>query len=380
MGYKGEKASLNQFTKLSEYLQKSGALEQAKNLASITEAFKKRLKEKKGLESITVDSEKKPFPFLSFDAGMARFFQGSPFEFTVLKVAGAGNLDKAEAKEVEKDLLKQEFLHVFSGLVKNPNVFSEITKRQSKKGALLLAQMEVERLFETGILKELDELLKEEFQSSLGSDLIEHLKSAPKLPELDNLCRDLGEWFFILRALKALKNQDTLVVKDGSLIVNPSGLTSPIYSRLKDIYLGKKENFSPLLVGIVKESRFLKDEGHLVSKAIWSYARENKKHQFFKIPDELDSILDSSVLEERSVARFFLSLFSGKNVFEIQVPKALMGDSLALERVKMTLLSQVTSLYGGSLVANSLAHKAASISEAEARALEKEITIKLFGE
>ena len=372
MGYKGEKASLNQYTRLKEYLENSGALDQIKRVVGLTDTFRDTVKNEKtemGELVPTLDGEE-IFRVIAFDAGLARFFKDSPYEIVVLKIAGGA---EGETAEEFQHLTDAAYVHIFTGLAKNPRVFAAITKKEDRIGASGLAAQEVGRLFESGILREFDEFMNEIFGGNFRKDIESWVQKATKVPELDNLTRELTEWFFVLRAAKETNGKDVLLVKDGSLITNQFGSGEALASRLQTYFRGDIAEFSPLTVGVVKESRFVKDEGHIVSRSIWSYARKTKGNAFFRIPANLESILDATTEESKTVERLFLSIGSGKNVYEIQFPKAITKDATLFAKARATILSQVTSMYGGSIIANSLAHRAASLSEAEALALEKHI-------
>lgn len=372
MGYNGEKAALNQYTQLKEYLLESGAIDQIKKVFGITENFRKSVQKEKTQIGEKVDTQPgiKPFSVLAFDAGLARFFKDSPYEVVVLKIAGGGS---NEVINKYSELTKPSYLHVFTGLAKNPRVFSAITKKEDRIGSSGLAAQEVSRIFERGVLASFNELLNECFSGDFQKEVEAWIQKATKLPEIDNLAREFAEWLYVLRAAKATKGCDVLIVKDGSLITNQFGSGEALSKRLQSYFSGDIQSLSPLVVGVVKESRFIKDQGHIVSRAIWGFAKKTKGSSFFKIPPNLEAVLDPTPEADRSVDRYFLSIASGKNVFEVQFPKALTSDSELFQRARATIISQITSMYGGSVIANSLAHKAASLSEAEAQALEKHI-------
>jgi hypothetical protein len=374
MGYKGEKASLNQYSLLKEYLVESGAVDQIRRVNHLTEAFQKRLNAHRlsAAELVATDSTVGAYDVIAFDAGMARFFVDSPNEMVVLKIAGGTDENLAARYS---GLVMPTYSHIFTGLVKNPRVFASITKRADATGASALAAEEIGRLFETGILKELNLLMNELFDGSFWGEIKEWLLKSTKPIEVDNLARELAEWYYILRAAKATNGKDLLIVKDGSLITNQLGSGVALASRLYDLFKVGKNTTSPLIVGVVKESRFIKNEGHIVSRVIHNYARSVKGNCFFKIPRELEQLLDATPEVNKSVERIFLSIASGKSVYEVQIPMTIVTNGEAYNKVRATVLSQVTGLYGGSIAANSLAHRAASLSEAEATALEKEIKL-----
>lgn len=372
MGYKGEKASLNQYSLIKDYLMSSGAVDQIKQVYSLTEDFFKKIERNKidGVQVVDTKTENvEPFKVVAFDAGMARFFKDSPYEVVVLKIAGG--CEESTKKEY-LELVSPEFSHVFSGLVKNPRVFSEITHRNDRDGAAVLGAQEISRLFDEGLFKKFNSLMNSLFEGDFKKEVETWLSKSKKLPEIDNLSREFAEWYFILRA--ALKKDgDVMIIKDGSLITNQFGSGQALADRLAKVFSGNSDALSNLIVGVVKESRFIKDEGHIVSKTIRDFSKNLKGNKFFRIPAELEAVLDQTAEENKTVDRLFLSVSSGKNVYEVQFPRSLTKNPEIFEKARATLLSQITSLYGGSIAANSLAHKAASLSEAESSSLEKEL-------
>jgi hypothetical protein len=372
MGYTGEKASLNQYSLIKNYLMDSGAVEQMKSVYDITERFYKDIENQDSGKAEVVETDCsliKPFDVMAVDAGMARFFKDSPYEVVVLKIAGGAN-EVVQKKHVE--IMKAEFTHVFTGLIKNPRVFAAITNRNERDGAASLTVQEVDRLFQNGLFSDLNKLFNSLFEGDFIREVQEWLGKSKKLPEIDNLTRELAEWYYLLRASLKIDN-NLLIVKDGSLITNQFGSGQALAKRLDSFFRGEVSSLSPIMVGVVKESRFIKDEGHIVAKTIRTFSKLLPGNQFFRIPNALEVLLDSTTEENKAVDRLFLSIASGKNVYEVQFPRALTKDPKLFLRARVTLLSQITSLYGGSIVANSLAHKAASLSEAEARSLEKEL-------
>jgi hypothetical protein len=372
MGYKGERASLNQYTPLKQYLIDSGAVNQLKRVYGLTEKFRESIKNDKTEPGELVPTKlgAKPFEVMAFDAGLARFFKDSPYEVVALKIAGGAS---PAVTEKYSSILSPVYTHVFTGLAKNPRIFKAITKREDRVSASTLAATEVSRLFNSGVLKDFNELMNTTFGGDFRTEIETWIQKTTKTPELDNLAREFAEWFFILRAAIETDGKDVLIVKDGSLITNQFGSGEGLALRLQSLFRGEIQGLSPLLIGVVKESRFVKDEGHVVGRAIWKYARSTKGNVFFKIPHGLESLLDATTEEAKTVDRLFLSIGSGVNVYEIQFPKAITADENTFNRARMTVLSQITSMYGGSIASNSIAHRAASLSEVEAQALERHI-------
>jgi len=356
---------------MKDYLVASGAVGQLQRLRELTQEFYKDMERDEKMLAYVVSTPEceKPFEVLAFDAGLARFFKDTPFETVVLKIAGGGSESVQASYE---HLMAPAFLHIFSGMIKNPRVFSSITDENDEKGASALAALELMRLFDAGCLYELDLLFSEFGLNEFRSEVRSWLSKSKKLPEIDNVAREFAEWFYALRALK-VNSSDLLIVKDGSLMTNQFGSGHALAARLAKIFTGSIQNLSPLIVGVVKESRFIKDEGHVVSSTVRAFAKRASGNWFFKIHNGLESILDPTPLDEKTIERLFLSVSGGRTVFEVQFPKMLTNNADQFAKARATILSQITSLYGGSVAANSVAHKAASLSEAESRTLEREL-------
>lgn len=375
MGFNNERGSLNQYSLMFDYIKQSGALGHLKSLFIKTTDFRAKAanSELSRAEKIEITlSGKESIPVVAVDAGMAVFFKDSPYEMVVIKVAGAGE------KPLKTDLasvLSPGFIHVLTGKVKNPKVFSEEIeelKLKDKANENLFAAQELNRLLLDTSISNLASLMDEDIlEGSFHEELIDWVLRAKKVPELDNLARELIEWSYLLQACKKAK-QNVLLVKDGSLITNQFGSGLALAKRLNLFFRGET-SIAPYMIGVVKESRFIKDEGHIVSRSIMSFAKTIQKNGFFKIPHSLEVLLDPTPIEQKAVQRVFLSINQGKKVYEVQIPLALYEDAEAFNFVAELLLTQVTNLYGGSVAANSFAHKAASLSEAEARSLEKQL-------
>ena len=77
--------------------------------------------------------------------------------------------------------------------------------------------------------------------------------------------------------------------------------------------------------------------------------------------------------------RYFLNLFEGESIYEIQIPNVISKheNKKILHKVLDLIASQVTFKYGGSIITNSYAHEQASISAAEGQLLELKISEEL---
>lgn len=357
MGYQNEKASVNQYESLYEYCQKNImdkiSIAFGANKKHTLEGLQKQLPFV--YHSINEDNV---VPLISFDGGIATLFPQELAETKLIKVA-AGCPPEWEA--TFKEYMTSSYFHVLSGLLRWP------------KGA----EMDEEDL----IIMTIDESLKNpmiiEFLDHIGVDqsefrevMIGHLKYK-KGNQVEDCFREIMEWMLIVnfnaRQKKNKKIDFTqtlpyLIVKDGSLYPYAKTVSSIISDGIER-YLDNEQIF---IVGMVKSSRFVSDEG-IYRRVIDQYMRGMSKNTFFKLPKELEKKIDE---KEVKYQRIFFSIFGGKSVYEVQISLAhILRDPKVLTHTLDTLNSQLTFSFGGSISTNSFAHIEASLAESEARYL-----------
>jgi hypothetical protein len=192
--------------------------------------------------------------------------------------------------------------------------------------------------------------------------------------------RELLEWALIIDFVATHKSDNNgslpfLVIKDGNLSSNAKAITGTLAEKVKLFIKGENTQIPiPYMVGAVKSSRYTGDNtmGTLVKKI----AAEVPSHCFFKLPKKFEAALDKD-FSNNSFKRFFLSLFHGEKVFEIQVPLPLADNKELLETTLDLIASQVTFEYGGSIATNSFAHVKASLAESEAKNVEYTVRAEL---
>lgn len=351
MGYNNERASLNQFSDLYNYCQKN-VMDQIKtiylksnNEFSLLEKELPFLYESKNKEDLT--------PLVSFDGGLATIFPGELAETKIIKVAGA-------APPKWKDLflgIESSMFHVLSGLLKWP------------EGVGLTEDEAIVQTIEDSLrIDALNKMLialnikVEDYKFSMTS----HLKYK-KGKQVEDCFREVLEWALIVNFVqkqKENKNIDHekaipyLIVKDGSLYPFGKSISNILSSEIEKFL---NSGVCPI-VGMVKASRFLVDDSSY-RKVINKYLKKIKNNAFFQIPKKLEMKMDQ---RNNFYDRYFFSLFNGKSVYEIQIPKVnFQKDKEYSHKIMDILNSQVTFNFGGSISTNSYAHQEASISENE---------------
>lgn len=367
MGYNGEKASVNQYESLYDYV-KSNVFD---TLFIAFSANKKHTIEglKKQLPFVYASKveENNDVPLVSFDGGIATLFPNELPETKLIKVAAAS---PPEWKDYFEGYLTDSFFHVSSGFLRWP------------KGASL----EEEEI----IIKTIDDSLKNlmmiECLDHLGIDhtefkqeMIGHLKYKAG-NQVEDCFREIMEWMLIVNFAVRQKNNKKLnfkqtlpylIVKDGSLYPY-SKTVSGIVSNAIERFLDNEQIF---IVGMVKSSRFVSDDG-IYRRTIEQYMKGMNENTFFKLPKDLEKTIDS---KEINYERIFFSIFGGKSVYEIQISKShILRDAKILTQTLDVLNSQVTFQFGGSVSTNSFAHIEASLSDREAKYLTNELRHEIY--
>lgn len=370
MGYNGERGSLNQFSDLYQYLE-SNVKKDLKDLyKESTEADRKI--NKKELRYFYESKEiKLDTPLLSFDGGMTTLFQGTIAETCLLKVS-AGIPPEFE-EHFSKENVNDIFFHTFVG---------KLSFESDPAKIKIIVKEEVARL---ASLKEFQSLLSsfklslEEFESSF----LNLVNKWTDKSSLKDTIRELLEWSIIINflnnnSLKTKKiegdNIPFLIIKDGNISSNPKAVTNSISNKIKILLKGEDQDLPlPLIVGAVKSSRFTGDS--LLGKLIIQFGKRLPSHSFFRLPQQYEVLLDKNFADQ-PFDRYFLNLFQGESIYEIQIPTVISKNpnQKILEKVLDLIASQVTFRYGGTISTNSYAHEQASISAAEGQRLEDKIS------
>ena len=370
MGYNGERGSLNQFSDLYQYLE-SNVKKDLKDLyKESTEADRKI--NKKELRYFYESKEiKLDTPLLSFDGGMTTLFQGTIAETCLLKVS-AGIPPEFE-EHFSKENVNDIFFHTFVG---------KLSFESDPAKIKIIVKEEVARL---ASLKEFQSLLSsfklslEEFESSF----LNLVNKWTDKSSLKDTIRELLEWSIIINFLNnnSLKTQKIegdnipfLIIKDGNISSNPKAVTNSISNKIKILLKGEDQDLPlPLIVGAVKSSRFTGDS--LLGKLIIQFGKRLPSHSFFRLPQQYEVLLDKNFADQ-PFDRYFLNLFQGESIYEIQIPTVISKNpnQKILEKVLDLIASQVTFRYGGTISTNSYAHEQASISAAEGQRLEDKIS------
>jgi hypothetical protein len=373
MGYEGERASPNQYSSLLEYCKKN-VMEELQEIydEDVTQTRELRnqilsfIYKPKPLTSVT--------PLLSFDGGMATLFHRQMTETCLLKVSGA--CPPQFESQFKPGELKSLFFHTFVGRLSYSN------------------NNEDPELVNNVIQKELIRILNiPEFIKMLSVLEVEPAHFSAKLKTLANSWKDkasmkdcfreLLEWALVIDFIanrKYDKNQTLpfLVIKDGNLSSNAKAVTGTLAEKMKLFIKGENAQIPiPYIVGAVKSSRYTGDNA--MGTIVKRIASEVPSHSFFKLPKKFEAALDKD-FANNSFKRFFLSLFHGDKVFEIQIPLPIANNQDLLESTLDLIGSQVTFEYGGSIATNSFAHIKASLAESEAKNLENTVRAELYKE
>ena len=355
MGYTGEKASLNQYSSLYEYC-KQKVFSELKEMFESDEIEQNRLSVSDISYSYVPKAITDNIPLVSFDGGLATLFSGTPMELSLIKIAAA--CPPSHQKDFLEQELKEIIFHVFSGNTVNSDE-STLKKELQRLGSV-------------------DEFVT--FLAFLGVEFNEFYYEFKKLvgkwkdsSPLKDSVRELLEWAlifdFYLRRKEDKNSGEFLVIKDGSLSVNPKAVTGVVSNKIRTVLAGESGENLPV-IGVVKKSRFVGES--LIGRIVQFYASRLESHSFFKIPSKYEAIADKD-LSLNSFSRYFLTLFGGKSIFEIQIPKTIDRDKNRRELIFDIIAENTTFAYGGSISINSFAHIKASLSEAESRLLERNL-------
>jgi hypothetical protein len=366
MGYQGEKASLNQYSDLLDYCKKNVVTE-------LQDIFDINMQQEFEIRKqiLAFIYEPKPpcldIPLLSFDGGMANLFQGQMTETCILKVAGA--CPPEFNKHFATDDLKEVFFHTFIGRL------GYVESEENKEATAEVIQKELNRLL--NIEEFLTLLVTFDVEVKHFSDKFKSLVNSWKDKSAIKDCfRELLEWAMVIEFMVNYKKTNKtrlpfLIIKDGNLSSNAKAITGTLADKVRQFIKGENQLVPiPFIIGAVKSSRYTGDNamGNIVKK----FAKDVPSHSFFKLPKRFEAAVDKD-LANNAFKRYFLSLFGGEQVFEIQIPIPLSEDEELRNLVLDLVASQVTFEYGGSISTNSYAHVRASLSEAEARVLQKTV-------
>ncbi len=354
MGYKNERASLNQFSSLEEYAQKHVK----KTIVEISELSNARDLEmrllKPSFEYCPTEEDAKQIPMASVDGGIATLFSGELTEVKILRVAAGCSEEYEDVFDIKK---YQTFTHLYSGKLKWPEGVNLTLEVAIEENVDILLQ-------NTFVIQAVNVL-----ELSLGDfrqALISHFTRLRGKSMEDNF-REILELSMMVCFLddQKQKHKEFLLVKDGTLFPSRTTSSTIFSDRVRDYFSTPQP-----VIGVIKSSRFVNRE-NAWSKMILDYAASVKSHTFFRVPKRVELMIDPRS-DELPYRRFFLSLFGGDSVYEIQIPKKA-SEKDKVEELLKALASQITFSYGGSLIVNSYAHESASLSESEAKFLTEDM-------
>jgi hypothetical protein len=371
MGYNGERGSVNQFSDLYNYLENNVKTD-LKDLYKENAARDNKINKKELRYYYEPKDVSNEIPLISFDGGMTTLFQGLVAETCLLKIAAGIPPEFEERLKNDNITIQDIFFHTFVGKLNFASDAEEI------KATL---KIELQRL---SSLKE--------FQSLLSAFSIPLTEFEDKFVNLVNrwtdksalkdTIRELLEWALIMDFLYKHSTKEIdgnklpfLIIKDGNISSNPKAVTTAISQKIKALLTGEIPAIPfPLIVGAVKSSRFTGESP--LGRTIKRFGEKLPSHTFFRLPTNYEVLLDKGFADQ-PFDRYFLNLFQGESVYEIQIPKVISKNQEILETVLDLIASQITFKYGGSIVTNSYAHEQASISAAEGQLLENKISQEL---
>lgn len=369
MGYNNESASPNKYSGMKAYCEKeitsklSKVMNSANNKAEEIKALKPSFEFRPVLkETLT--------PVAAIDGGIAVLFPNEIGETKLLKVA-VGIPPEWKGWFAHEEM--EEYTHIFTGQLRWPegteNSFPEIVEE-------LIAQIMQNPIISKA--RDILNLTPDEMVSALH-DRINHLKSKGT-ESLKGFEDNLRELFEVSAMVVFTYEQKTnakllahfqkyalgipyLLIKDGTLY--PSKMT--VSGKIADAVGEYFSQGDVPVIGVIKNSRFV-NKDNIWSKVLSEYAQGVKSHTFFRIPPKVENSIDPNS-DKLPYKRYFLSLFGGESIYEIQLPIVLTQDDQKLKFLLSVLAEQITFRYGGSISTNSYAHEKASLPEVEARHL-----------
>jgi len=377
MGYSNEFASLNQSSEIKDYCNKKVL----KRLRTIYKQHKKMEIEANNIPKNNIyQPEPEHIPAISVDGGICTLFSGESSEIKIIKVSAGYDEDDAP---IFGELDKPVYFHIFSGILKwvgaaglNPK-----TKQPYKRDELVSEL--VDDFCSLSIIQDMFSNLKldiDPFKEELHSFISHRVK---KKSNVDDVIREIMEWALIVNYAYKYKKEKKmfyqkgkeipyLFIKDGSLFAGKYSLSQTLLEAV--VKFLEMEDF--IIIGVVKASRFVSDENSW-GKIVKAHSSKIKGNGFFKLTKELEEKIDK---EETFYKRYFLSLFDGASIFEIQIPKQHEENVDHKETIFDGLSSLVSVRHGGSIVTNSFAHELASISAYDADVVTKELKNDIYDE
>lgn len=351
MGYKNEKATLNQFTSMEAYA-KEKVVKTIEKIATISTKRDMEVKLlKPSFEYCPSAEDIKKIPMASVDGGIATLFPGELTETKIIRVA-------AGTDEAFEDLFSikkyQTYTHLYSGKLKWPEGVEQTLEETIEENVAILLENSfiIQAVEFLGLnMGDFRTTLQGHFSRLRGKSMEDNFREILELSMMVCFLSDQKK-----------KNSNFLLIKDGTLY--PSRITTTgLFADAVSVFFSEPNP----VIGVIKSSRFVNIE-NAWSKTIIDYAKGVRSHTFFRIPKRVELMVDPKA-NEIPFRRFFLSLFGGESIYEIQIPKKACETKEQTEELLKVLSSQITFAYGGSIIVNSLAHEQASLSEAEARYL-----------
>lgn len=366
MGYKNERAVPNKYTGMKDYCEKnilSPLIEVQKSFQKQEDAVKS-LKPTFSYRAKNLDNK---VPVLAFDGGIATLFAGEPLETKLLKVASGF---PPQWKDIFESSM-EDFIHLYSGQLKWAEGVGKTLDEVIEESVQIICENQtIQRA--VGLL----ELSMEDFKSAMisrfkhikGKGAEDNVREVLELSAIVNMTEDLQNNEKLKKHLEENPSEiPYLLIKDGTLY--PSKMTAS--TLVADAVSGWFNSGLHCVVGVVKNSRFVNEENSW-SQIIQSYGKEVPSHTFFRINKKIELSIDPHS-DDIDFRRYFLSLYGGKSMFEIQIPRVLSDDDVRVKAILDVIASQVTVQYGGSISTNSYAHANASLPEAEARVLSRNL-------
>lgn len=377
MGYQNESAAPNKYSSMKDYCEQ----QVTKKLEKVLKKSNDREEEIKALKPAfvfrPVVNQETLVPVAAIDGGIAVLFPNEVSETKLLKVAVG--VPPAWQGWFSKENL-EEFTHIFTGQLRWPEgtgqEFDEIVTDMIKTA------------LNTPVVLEAMQILKideGEFSKALWDRVNHFRKGQNKLQGFEDNLRELIECSaMVVFTYHQGKNKKLLehftkhslkipylLIKDGTLYPSKMTLSGKLSEVITE-WFNQPDNY---VIGVIKNSRFV-NKDNIWSKVIVDYASEVKSHTFFRVPEKVELAIDKAS-KELPYRRYFLSLFGGQSIYEVQIPKELTQDDEKLKGLLTVIAEQVTFNYGGSISTNSYAHERASLPEVEARYLTQNLRDEL---